>query len=575
MMIKSGNSITTNLVMENPTEEKNGVEITIKNIYSFNPYERALYYIVFFPNIYIDGAKNASIINNAKFKHFNNFLFTSMNTESKLLLGNVLYPCNKSLLSPEASDFISDIEATGIAIKFNVGELNITPNRESIIYSPDTVGIINERILDAKFELEELISNRICADYTDIMEYYNAITSNISYDPLTDTFHKYGYYRVNTELISSIKITYKGNNYKQFLPIIASMMMVELPNYKGVIYGDTLKYKKLSWQIRDYKLCKSPKIVILNDRARLVESAKAYLKSSYTTVSIITEVSYDDFKKHILYAIGRTYSDTPGIDDIIKAVYESIISKSTYLDLNSDSTYLNYKKRMSKKGTTVPDKEAIIYICYENDYRHKMNFKKLSQALDYLKSLKKGIILADMNMNYSNIARIAKLKNFTLVQARKDIVAEINKIHPSYLVDLYWLIKDDPLLSVCKTILKYFPQESNMYTTNEVCKLVPKEEVSEFIKILEIRRTFCECPTYKNFATKEEIPYDSYTEYLCNKLADYIEKYTKASNLVYSSGFSDSNLIAPAIMITKAFRINGDAYKKIRNNKFLKILCRK
>ena len=130
--------------MQKPTEEKNGVEVTIKNISNIDPYKRALKYITFFPNVYIDGIDNK--VNDAKLKRFNNFAVASVFIDTKILLGNVLYPCNTRLLSTASRDFLYNINYSGIVIKFNVGEISITPNRESIIYTSDTISKIEDRI---------------------------------------------------------------------------------------------------------------------------------------------------------------------------------------------------------------------------------------------------------------------------------------------------------------------------------------------------------------------------------------------------------------------------------------------
>ena len=105
VMVKSGNSITTNLIIEKLTEEKNGVEVTIKNINCIAPYVKALNYIVFFPNVFIDGVTND--INTTKIKKFNNFAVASKVIDTKILLGNVLYPCAEKQLSKESRDFFS------------------------------------------------------------------------------------------------------------------------------------------------------------------------------------------------------------------------------------------------------------------------------------------------------------------------------------------------------------------------------------------------------------------------------------------------------------------------------------
>ena len=169
VMVKSGNTITTNLVSETPTKEKDGVEVTIKNISYIIPYTKALDSIVFFPNIYIDGISN--IINKSRIKRFNNFAVASVTLIDKILLGNVLYPCDTEKFIPEVRTFLYNIEHSGIVVKFNIGELNITPNRENIIYTKDTINKITDRILAAKKELEDLIANKLNKDYDNLYKY--------------------------------------------------------------------------------------------------------------------------------------------------------------------------------------------------------------------------------------------------------------------------------------------------------------------------------------------------------------------------------------------------------------------
>lgn len=241
VMVKNGNAITTNLLMEKPTTEKNGVEITIKNIKSLDPYIKALDYIVFFPNIYIDGYGDK--INSAKLKRFTNFAAASIRIASRLLLGNVLYPCNDSMLDTEASDFLHDLMNTGIVIKFDVGEINITPNRENIIYTSDTIKKINERVLAAKKELFDIIKSKLKEDYDDINEYFSAIDTSVWYDPIEDAFTSdYFGYRVDNNIINR---TYKGKNLDRYKNNIRSLLTTKLPNYKGTIVDDKIYSKSL------------------------------------------------------------------------------------------------------------------------------------------------------------------------------------------------------------------------------------------------------------------------------------------------------------------------------------------
>ena len=37
------------------------------------------------------------------------------------------------------SDFLNNIQDTGIVLKFDIGELSVTPNRENIIYTKESI----------------------------------------------------------------------------------------------------------------------------------------------------------------------------------------------------------------------------------------------------------------------------------------------------------------------------------------------------------------------------------------------------------------------------------------------------
>ena len=139
--IKDADTIVYTLVSTSPTIEKNGLEVTLKNVY-LPKYRNSLKYIWFFPNVFIEdnntNFKSASI-NSIKIKKYNNFWVSSVEVEDKLLLGNVLYPLNStelgSKLNYNLSHFFGRIKYSGIVLKFDIGELSVRPNRVSIIYT--------------------------------------------------------------------------------------------------------------------------------------------------------------------------------------------------------------------------------------------------------------------------------------------------------------------------------------------------------------------------------------------------------------------------------------------------------
>jgi hypothetical protein len=180
-----------------------------------------------------------------------------------------------------------------------------------------------------------------------------------------------------------------------------------------------------------------------------------------------------------------------------------------------------------------------------------------------------------MDANCTTLLPVAELKGYALIQARKDIVNDIKELGPSYLVDIDWLINRDPMLSVTKTVLKYFPEKINDAVIRELCDNLSEEESKEFMRIHKIRNSFGDSYYYSSLAKRDHIPYDNYTSYVCKKLMNYISKHLEAQRIVHSCGCTDSKLTSAVVMITKAYKISGKAYKRIQNNKLLRVLCRK
>ena len=98
--IKDANTIVYTLVSTTPTTEKSGLEVTLKNV-PLPKYRKALRYISFFPNVYLDDNNYGydTDINEIQIKKHEDYWVASTSMEDKLLLGNVLYPLNDNELN--------------------------------------------------------------------------------------------------------------------------------------------------------------------------------------------------------------------------------------------------------------------------------------------------------------------------------------------------------------------------------------------------------------------------------------------------------------------------------------------
>ena len=585
VMVKSGNTITTNLVSETPTKEKDGVEVTIKNISYIIPYMKALDSIVFFPNIYIDGISN--IINKSKIKRFNNFAVSSVTLIDKILLGNVLYPCDTEKFIPEVREFLYNIEYSGIVVKFNIGELNITPNRENIIYTKDTINKITDRILAAKKELEDLIANKLNKDYDNLYEYLKVIRGNIKYNPLTDDYtscsSRYadcvGYY---THVIAS-NLTFKGSKVlgeSDCTSFLNRFFYLQLPFLKGIFHNDKFYQNKIPLVYEDRTRMGEPLILAINN-TRLTAIAKAWLNKTYKKYTIITEFDKDSFKLYIEDSIAdlKTFHKK---DEIIDYMYEYLTSKIIKINLDTNTDFLKFKEDLKKNKISIKKiKEVIIYIQETEFYRRIIKFPSIEKCIKYIKTLKKGIILTDLQDGVTWID-IANTRNLIVISARKEIVEALKEANPSFLVDKQYIIKKDPVIVKFHTMIKEFGNAKfhvpSEFYSRDFLLTVPPYLRKEFLNIIKFYHWHSKTNAYYLVADKDDIPIDSYTQYICRKFIKYFNSYI---NLINEIDFpSDKNsleniLTSAVILKKKIYRLDYKMYEKVKSNKLIKVLCEK
>lgn len=578
VMVKSGNSITTNLLDERATTDKDGVEVTIKNISSLTPFDEALRCIMFFPNVYISGADSADKLNGVKIKRFKNFAAASIPTKHRFLLGNVLYPCDKDCLSSDVQLFLHRLTYTGIVVKFDIGELNITPNRESIIYSSDTIKKIEDRVREAKKELEALISTKLTKDYNNIEEYFKVVSDNIYYDPVTNELNSVYGYKVGLISMGSIPITYRGVDLRKDIPWIELILNMGVPNFRGVIHSNKI-YTKVPWRVQKNYRISSKKIIVLNKNVRLTEPVKLYLKNYYENYSIMEDLSGFEFKEWLKKGVASVsfLKETDNLDFIIEGIYEALMSKATKIDLKNDKKYLDFKKTQtaSKTSETKKKEREILLYVWDRYTKNKMIFRGLSHAIRYIRGLKRGVILTNMSANEDLFSEIAILKNYVFIKTRNDNVTDIKSSNMSCLVDTDWIINKDPMLSIVATLKKHFPHGIPVSEVKEVNFNLPYDLVKEFNRLIKISDTYGERYEYGKLVGRANPPVDSYTEYLCLRLKHYLAKHKEAKSLVELNGSVGSIITTAVIIKTKAYRVSNVAYNRVKNNKLIKVLCEK
>lgn len=574
IMIKNGNSITINLVSKVNTKEANGLEVTIKNIGILDPYLKAISSIAFFPNVYVSGITTK--YNDLKFKKFNHFAAASVIINDKILLGNVLYPCNNNVLSLDSQKFLRKINYTGTVIKFDIGELEITPNRENIIYTNSTIDKINKRIEDAKKELDEMILRKIQKNYDNLKELYETLVATIRYDPITDNFNTSLYLYSYDLDIDTAEIKYKNlqidKNVKQ---VIRDFFHCDIINLKGVLYNGKFYQNKFPYKIHNNILNSYKNILMLQGVNKFHSVIKNWLYENYADYTIIKPFTKEDFRLY-LYTNVWALKNCEYKNELIDYLYEYFISAVKVIDLTTDTNFIEYKKSFNnKKSSTTTSDTFILYRHYKGDYISRVHLDDIHEVMKYLSNLNKGIILSDTK-DSNEWYGIATLKNFEYITARRDIVKYIEKLNPSYLVDKDKLLKEDLEISKLRAVQKCFENEQIFVVeSNYLYNSVPINLKEEFKEIINLH---LKLHNLDNESIKFLNKYDTIDEYT-NKICKQYIKYKRCfKNICETFKLSPCDklefiLINALILKTKGYRINYNTYYKIKNNNILKILC--
>lgn len=575
IMTKDGNSITTNLMSETPTNEKNGLEITVKNILNSFRYKEAFKNLAFFPNVYIDGT--FSEYNSIKVKRYKYFTATTEEFSNKLLLGNVLYPLDRNIIPVELKEFYNSIVGSGIVFNFNIGELQVTPNRESIIYNTQTNNLIIQRIKDAKEEMTSILKPFIEKDYDNPYIYWNLKKSNFCFSFVENNITNSNYSYINPTFkinMFSFKITLNGKDLSDIQLI--SYLRSYIPNIKAIVTRDKVYKEDKTWNAKRL-INEDTKIIVVPTTLKLSQHLKNYLVEHYSNHILITPITLQGYKSTYGVRHYRAYGFTNDEDFIIEACYKNLISRSTTIDFDNDSAFIAFKEaaKAEAKANRIPTDTGkvilTIYLANKCDcgYRKK-EFSSYTAALKYIKELKGGTLYK--NLDDLSIAYTAASVGYNVISANKKVLEWLSK------ENFTSRITDDIIFNNRKMILLKAFVESKLpqtLSTNFINSLTPKlkELASEAIK------TYNSCWNFSVNAYLEKVQLD---EDLLKDLIeikncyDIYKRFAEMSEL--TTGYGGTNikdLLYYIIMKQKGYRLNPDCYKQLKQNKLLSLICKK
>lgn len=597
IMVKENNAITTNLVASLPTTEKNGVEVTIKGVLSgnesINKYRSAITYINFFPNVYINdtysGIYTASQYNeNKKISHFKNFAYINHRVDDRLLLGNVLYPLKTNILSNNAKNILLKLDYSGIVLRFSIGEISITPNRENIIYTAETIRKIEDRITAAYDEMMDTMKQNLNKNYTDCSEYYKIISSYyIEYDFISNTISNK---RSSGLLLSKnefSKLNMLNNVHLSDIELSAfiNVMNTQVPYLKAVCYDGRFynSTSKLPYQVHECsRMRNSCKPILIKNGNRLTAVMKNYIREyNIGDVALVTDVNKLSVESLVSKCIGLGHVRPEAKTAIIDSVWEHL-KKCDVIDFNTDKDFLEYKAEISAQSkelkASLKVKEFLLH-CYDPEYswiyKVTRKYTTLDDAKRFIKQLNKGVVISTVGETTDEMIKMAKERGYYYITCNKEVSKVLRELNLSCVISPEFLYKDDPQLAKVYTIYKY--RRFELSDLVRLKKIIPDINTEEVSMLEDLIYKYNERPCFRGFAdsaAKEDV----YIKYLCNKYNNYCKIINEAEASLNINGKNvgiENLLLKEYIRKNKLFRMDQKVYKDLNNSNIIRLVCRK
>lgn len=221
LMHKSDGVPQIDLLIDKVTTNPNGttIKVFIKDYYDKRKFKEAtLEQLAYFENVYYNIDDMPSLNQDIKLIKAKSFTYSSTeNRELRIKLGPVTYPIDTNSITSIGNSFV--YQYRGLALNFNIGELAITPNRESILYNKKTIETIEKRVQEFKEELVEIYNSK-GQEHENVNHFIEALTN------YKVTIGKSSYI-VPTNITTLIKPRLKGLD----LDIRASYVSALFPNY--------------------------------------------------------------------------------------------------------------------------------------------------------------------------------------------------------------------------------------------------------------------------------------------------------------------------------------------------------
>ena len=293
-MYEGATSPVISLLHSEETTEGNGTEVRIpvleNDIYKFSTeMVKQLYY---FENIIFEGFEdiNTNVTNDYQIIRGKNFLFrgNEYNSNVHICLGRVAYPIDYSVLGLDSSEY-----RLPIALRLEVGDLNVTVSREAIDYSESTIKMLKKKLELAKDEIKELLAKQ----YEDVVTLEQYLDTKNNFGNLHFSNGKSMYVG---NLIKQSEVSFTNFSYSNILKMPNDTQLFKLFfNVRTFGVKKKSRYHNNTIFVGDYKQFKNntnSNVYYTDSDFNRIVLKQSYLKSLHSTYHIIEKNNMFDAK---------------------------------------------------------------------------------------------------------------------------------------------------------------------------------------------------------------------------------------------------------------------------------------
>lgn len=499
----------------------------------------------YFKNVYfvnLDGLKNDHVIKKFKTFQIREDLFkANVHASLHLVLGDVTYPIRFDELG------VKNINFNG-ALTFKIGELDVTPNREEVKYTPKSKTAIINKLNEFQSEILNIINNPVNFEFDDLYEYHGAqhnLDKNNIFNIHTIIDEPVSFNLNNFTLISkgNVKLVLKvdGNliklNYNELSPEKHTTLLYK--RHKGSSTFTLLNPKsRIKNQFSYFKLNKESVtryVFVESDKKTFKLSERRWMNDNqYTDILYFNKKEYrnmvvDNIMKN--NGLKHIYSDVVTAINIFNKIWVEIESKSIYRSFNSDfkDFVIPLKYGIEKRSSIKKKEDTILYFECDN---HGFVRREIL-PVDFKTKFPSTVIVGDHKLTNDlfRIKRYLSFLNLNVIYCAKKYQKQLLQLPDVYHIndlasngfyqkqEIKDVLQTQIEIEVYNKIYKSFEFEFSSSELSFILRTLSKN--SDFVKILQSL-------SKQIFSQSVKVPDQHLSNYLSKLFdKDYLKDVTK------------------------------------------------